>query len=78
MTSYQLWNDETRNLIDEFDTEAEALDEVRWRFAVGGEVAANRLSLLRFIAPDASEAIAIGDELLQRARAVAHATAADD
>ncbi len=76
-TYYQLWNDETHNLIDEFDREADALNEVRWRYAVWGEGAVSHLSLLRYEADKKPVAVALGDELLQYARDIAAAQVAD-
>jgi len=67
-TFFQLWNDESNNLIDEFDSEVEAFDELRWRLAVGGEEAVRHLSLLRYHDPQTPEAVALGDELLRRAQ----------
>ncbi len=76
-TYYQLWNDETHNLIDEFDHEADALDEVRWRYTVWGEGAVSHLSLLFYEADKKPVAIALGDELVQYARDIAAAQVAD-
>ncbi len=43
---FELWNDRTNNLIDEFDTIEQALDEVRWRISERGDDAGRALSLL--------------------------------
>ncbi|MHB8644510.1 MAG: hypothetical protein ACYDAR_01825 [Thermomicrobiales bacterium] len=61
---FQLWNDETNNIIDEFDTEQDAADEVLHFYLAGGVNAIHRLSLLRFDTPDAPKVIAMGDDLL--------------
>ncbi len=49
---FQLWNDETNNIIDEFDTEQDAAEEV------------SRLYLVRFDTPDTPTVIAMGDDLM--------------
>lgn len=77
-TYYQLWNDETHNLIDEFDTEPDALAEVHWRYAVWGAGAVDHLSLLRYEAGKKPVAVALGTELLQRARETAGSRAVAD
>jgi hypothetical protein len=61
---FQLWNDETNNIIDEFDTEHDAAEEVSRLYLAGGERAIHRLSLLRFDAPDAPKVIAMGSDLM--------------
>lgn len=76
-TYYQLWNDETHNLIDEFNCEADARDEVRWRYMVWGEGAVNHLSLLCYEADKKPVAVALGDELLRYARDSAAAPVGD-
>ncbi len=79
-TYYQLWNNETNNLVSEFDTEAEALEEVRWRSEGWGEREANDLALLRYEAgsPQQPVAVAAGDDLLQRAKDAALSRAVAD
>jgi hypothetical protein len=61
---FQLWNDETNNIIDEFDSEQDAAEEVSRLYLAGGERAIHRLSLLRFDAPDTPKVIAMGDDLM--------------
>ncbi len=46
MTHFELWNNHTNNLIDEFDTIEQAFDEVRWRISERGDDAGRTLSLL--------------------------------
>lgn len=76
---YQLWNNETNNLISEFDTEAEALEEVRWRYEGWGEREANGLTLFRYEANSQQPvAVAMGNELLGRAREAAPSRAVAD
>jgi len=48
---FQLWNNDTNNLIDECETEAAAAIEVRRRYQMGGEDAIRELALLRFDNP---------------------------
>jgi hypothetical protein len=70
-TYYELWDDETNNMIDEFDCLEQVFDEARWRIAVCGEDGATTLSIL---ARDDSGAIATvmhGDELVRRVREMA-------
>ena len=67
-THFELWNDRTNNLIDEFDTMEQALDEVRWRISKRDDDAGHALSLLRLDAAGAVEVIASGDELVRRSR----------
>ena len=61
---FQLWNDETNNTIDGFDTEQDAAEEISRLYLAGGERAIHRLPLLRFDAPDAPNVIAMGDDLM--------------
>lgn len=61
---FQLWNDETNNIIDEFDTEQAAAEEVAQFYRAGGVRAIHQLSLLRFDAPDRPTVIAMGDDLM--------------
>jgi hypothetical protein len=68
---FELWNDRTNNLIDEFDTIEQALDEVRWRMAVQGEDASRTLSLLQLSASGDVQTVTSGSELLRRAQQLA-------
>lgn len=61
---FQLWNDETNNIIDEFDTERDAAEEVSELYRTGRARAIHQLSLLRFDAPDRPTVIAMGDDLM--------------
>jgi hypothetical protein len=70
-TYFELWDDETNNMIDEFDTVEEVLDEVRWRIAVQGENGARTLSMLQRDDAGAIEAVIHGDELVRRVREMA-------
>lgn len=66
MTFFQLWNDASHNMIDEFDTEDEALEEVRARCDAACEAALN-LSLVRYDDPDTPIVVALGPLLVRRA-----------
>jgi hypothetical protein len=67
-THFELWNDRTNNLIDEFDTIEQALNEVRWRINEGGDDAGRALSLLRLDTAGTVEPVSSGDELVRRSR----------
>lgn len=69
-THFELWNDRTNNLIDEFDTIEQALAEVQWRISVQDNDAARMLSLLRLDANGAIETVVSGDELVRQSRAM--------
>ncbi len=62
---FQLWNNDTNNLIDEYETEAAAVIEVRRRYRMGGEQAISELALLRFDNPASPRVIAMHDDLLR-------------
>jgi len=61
---FQLWNDETNNIIDEFDTEQDAGAEISRLYLAGGDRAIRLLSRLRFDTPDVPTVIAMGDDLM--------------
>ena len=61
---FQLWNDETNNIIDEYDTERDAAEEVSRLYLAGGERALHPLSLVQFDSPDTPTVIAMGDDLM--------------
>ena len=61
---FQLWNDETNNIIDEYDTERDAAEEVSRLYLAGGSRALHLLSLVRFDSPDTPTVIAMGDDLM--------------
>lgn len=67
-THFELWNDRTNNLVDEFDTIEQALDEVRWRIGAQGNDAARVLSLLQLDANGAVEVLVSGDALVRRSQ----------
>ncbi len=61
---FQLWNNDTNNLIDEYETEVAAAIEVR-RYRMGEEDALSELALLRFDNPATPKVIAMCDDLLR-------------
>ncbi|MDQ2783838.1 MAG: hypothetical protein M3Y58_02415 [Chloroflexota bacterium] len=67
-THFELWNDRTNNLLDEFDTIEQALDEVRWRISERGDDAGRALSLLQLDGTGAIKTVVNGDELVRRSR----------
>lgn len=62
---FQLWDNDTNNLIDEYETEEAAATEVRRRYRMGGEHAISELALLRFDNPATPKVIAMRDDLLR-------------
>ncbi len=68
VTYFELWSDETNNMIDEFDTIEQVFDEVRWRIAVQGEDEAAMLSMLERDNSGAITTVVHGDELVRRVR----------
>lgn len=68
MAHFELWNDRTNNLIDEFDTIEQALDEVRWRISEHGDDAGRTLSLLRLDTAGTVGTVSSGDERVRRSR----------
>lgn len=69
---YEFWDMRTNNLIDAFDSEAEALAALLQVTKVQGDRAAEFLMLVEDDpARDASRIVGIGSELLDRARSAA-------
>jgi hypothetical protein len=65
---FELWDLRTRNLVGEFDTEDEALAEVRDVMSLAGEEAATRFVLgMQDLETGLGEEIAGGAELVHRA-----------
>jgi len=62
---FQLWNNDTNNLIDEYETEVAAAIEVRRRYRMGEEDAISELALLRFDDSATPKVIAMHDDLLR-------------
>lgn len=72
---FQLWNDASNNLIEEFDDEAAALAAVRRRIARRGDDAVRCFSLLRLDAEGGVAAVIDGAHLIAMAH---HAPSAAD
>jgi hypothetical protein len=68
---YELWDTASANLLDDFATEAEALDSLAALLANNDPDMADDLVLLRVGGPDGGATVARGTELAQRARAIA-------
>ncbi len=68
VTTFQVWNSESNNLIDEFDSEAAALDDVRWRIERRGEDVVQSLALIGLDATDQVSMVIEGERLLRRVR----------
>jgi hypothetical protein len=62
--TFQVWNSQSNNLIDEFDTEAAALDEIRWRVERRGEDVVQSLALIGLDATDQVAMVIEGERLL--------------
>lgn len=68
VTTFQVWNSESNNLIDEFDSEAAALDDVRWRIERRGEDVVHSLALIGLDATDQVATVVEGERLLHLVR----------
>ncbi len=68
--SYELWDTETRNLVETFDTEDEALAAVRELVAVNADVYPAALALALEDDEGETTVIARGQQLAARARLV--------
>ena len=66
---YELWDTKSRNLLDDFDTEAEALDAVRSLIALNGPGCTDDMVLTRVHADGRMATLAMGAELAARAQA---------
>jgi hypothetical protein len=73
--SFEIWDLETRNLVDAFATEHEALEAVRDALGRHGRAYVRSWALGRFTRAKAV-AIAEGDALIDRALAAQHVTKA--
>ena len=65
---YELWDTESRNLLDDFDTEAEALAAIRALLVINEPEMAHALALLRVGGPGGGALVAQGSDLAARAR----------
>jgi hypothetical protein len=68
---YELWDLASRNLLDDFATQAEALTELAALLAINEPDMARDLVLLRVGGPDGGATVASGAELARRAKAAA-------
>jgi hypothetical protein len=68
---YELWDTVSRNLLDDFDTEAEALATIRALLAINEPDMADDLALLRVGGPGGGAMVARGADLAARAQAAA-------
>ena len=69
VTGYELWDTVSRNLLDDFDTEVEALDAVRSLIALNGPDCADALALTRVDRIGRMTTLAMGASLVTRAQA---------
>jgi hypothetical protein len=67
VAGYELWDTESRNLLDDFDTEAEALEAVLELVALNGPDSAGTMALTRVHANGQMVTVAMGAELASRA-----------
>ena len=67
VAGYELWDTESRNLLDDFDTEAEALEAVRELTALNGSACTNALALTRVDSDGRMTTMAMGAALATRA-----------
>jgi hypothetical protein len=63
VAGYELWDTESRNLLDDFDTEAEALEAVRALIALNGLHCTQALALTRVWSDGRMSTVATGDAL---------------
>jgi hypothetical protein len=66
--AFELWDTETANLVGDYATEAAALEAVRRMIATGSADRVRSLALAHENRRGATRTIAVGNELLQRAR----------
>jgi len=68
MTGYELWDMVSGNLLDDFDSEAEALEAVRKLIALNGPGSTDALALTRVDATGQMTTLASGEALAIRTR----------
>jgi hypothetical protein len=68
---YELWDTVSRNLLDDYDTEAEALAAIGALLELNDPDMADSLELLRVGGPGGGALVAYGAELAIRAQAAA-------
>jgi hypothetical protein len=69
IAGYELWDIESRNLLDDFDTEGEALEAVRSLIALNGPGTTDALALTRVDANGRMTTVAMGAALSSRVAA---------
>jgi hypothetical protein len=65
---YELWDTESRNLLEDFDTEAEALEAARELIVLNPGVFPAALALARIEGPGCRTTVAVGADLATLAR----------
>jgi hypothetical protein len=68
---YELWSTESRNLLDDFDTEAEALETIRQLIELNGPDCTDGLALTRVEVGGRMTTLAMGDALAECVRLAA-------
>ena len=68
VAGYELWDTESRNLLDDFDTESEALEAVRELVALNGPACTDAMALTRVHADGRMTTLAMGADLATRAK----------
>jgi hypothetical protein len=71
IAGYELWDTKSGNLLDDFDTEAEALEAVRGLIALNGPMCTEFMALTRAHRDGRMMTLALGAELAARAQAAA-------
>jgi hypothetical protein len=69
ISGYELWDTKSRNLLDDFDTEAEALDAVRELVALNGPGCTDAMALTRVHVDGHMATLAVGADLAMRDKA---------
>ena len=69
VVGFELWDTGSRNLLDDFDTEAEALEAVRDLIALNGPGCTDAVALTRVHADGRMSTLAMGVDLARRAQA---------
>ena len=69
VAGYELWDTKSRNLLDDFDTEAEALEAVLELVALNGAGCTDAMALTRVHVDGHMATLAMGADLEKRAKA---------
>ena len=70
VAGYELWDMESRNLLDDFDTESEALEVIRELIELNGVACTGALALTYVGTDGRMTTLATGDALVARLEAV--------